>query len=196
MIEKVILGSSSPRRKEILNFFSLPFEVAASDFDESKEFFQGNPHDFATTVAEKKGHALTRQFPSQVIITADTVVYFEEKLLFKPKDEQDARHMLKSLSGKTHTVITGVGVCKGSNCFSESEATLVTFNQLTDKQIETYLQTTHPMDKAGSYGIQEVGSLLVSHIEGSFYNVVGLPVNPLSNLLAKVGIDLWDAIGS
>ena len=192
----MILGSSSPRRKEVLQFFSIPFVVAPSDFDESTISFKGDVESFVREISEKKGEALLKEFSDDVIITADTVVELEGEILLKPRNLDEARAALKKLSGKTHSVISGVAVHKGEKVFSDVEQTFVTFNTLSDKQIEIYLKADHGRDKAGSYGIQEMGSLLVKGIEGSFYNVIGLPVNTLNALLNHFGIDLWDALSS
>lgn len=193
---RVILGSQSPRRREILQFFSIPLVATSSDFDESKVSFTGDVNRYVQEIAEKKGEALLKAFPTDVVITADTVVVFEKEILLKPSTDEEARKTLKKLSGKSHLVVSGVSVRKGEKVYSAADTTLVTFNELSDRQIETYIKGAHGQDKAGSYGIQERGSLLVKRIEGCFYNVVGLPVNTLNALLKQVGIDLWDAISS
>lgn len=191
---KILLGSRSPQREKILRLFHLPFEVQASDFDESLIPFKGNVEQFVCHVAEEKGKSLQEVFEDHLIITADTVVAFENELFFKPKDESESMQMLKKFSGKTHTVCTGVSVRLKDKILSRAEKTSVTFNQLTDSQIEKYLKTVPVRDKAGSYSIQELGSLLVASIEGSFYNVVGLPVKTLNHLLNHFGVDLWDSL--
>ncbi|QVL57128.1 MAG: septum formation protein Maf [Simkaniaceae bacterium] len=193
---RVILGSQSPRRREILEYFSLPFVVAPSDFDEKTLNFNGNVEAFVQVSAQEKGKALLKAFPDDVIITADTVVYFEGKIFQKPEDDAIAFEMLKMLSGKTHEVVSGVAVRKGEKMDSGVERTPVTFNKVGDREIHAYLKVSHGRDKAGAYGIQECGSLLVKGIEGSFYNVVGLPVNLLHQKLKLFGIDLWDALSS
>lgn len=193
---RVILGSQSPRRREILQFFSIPLVITSSDFDESKVSFTGDVNRYVQEIAEKKGEALLKAFPTDVVITADTVVVFEKEILLKPSTDEEARKTLKKLSGKSHLVVSGVSVRKGEKVYSGADTTLVIFNELSDQQIETYIKGEHCQDKAGSYGIQERGSLLVKRIEGCFYNVVGLPVNTLNALLKQVGIDLWDAISS
>lgn len=193
---RVILGSQSPRRREILQFFSIPLVVTSSDFDESKVSFTGDVNRYVQEIAEKKGEALLKAFPTDIVITADTVVVFEKEILLKPSTDEEARKTLKKLSGKSHLVVSGVSVRKGEKVYSGADTTLVIFNELSDQQIETYIKGAHGQDKAGSYGIQERGSLLVKRIEGCFYNVVGLPVNTLNALLKQVGIDLWDAISS
>lgn len=193
---RVILGSQSPRRQEILEYFTLPFVVAPSNFDERGLSYDGNVEAFVQISAQQKGKALLKKFPDDVIITADTVVYFEGKILQKPEDDTEAFEMLKALSGKTHEVVSGVAVRKGKQEESGVERTRVTFNAVGDREIHAYLKVSPGTDKAGAYGIQECGSLLVKGIEGSFYNVVGLPINLLYQKLKLFGIDLWDALSS
>lgn len=193
---KILLGSQSPRRKEILLYFHLPFEIKAPDFDESSIAYQGNPEQLACKIAEGKGSSLASQFPNSTIITADTIVSYEKHVFFKPSDENEAFQMLKALSGKTHQVLTAVSVRLKKECYTNFGRTFVTFNHLTDKQIKQYLQTEEGKDKAGSYGGQEKGSLLIHSIDGSYDNMVGLPVNVLNGLLNQIGIDLWDYIAS
>lgn len=191
---KILLGSRSPRRQEILRYFRLPFEVASSDFDESSIPFNGNPESFVRKIAEEKGSSLQIDYPQSVIITADTIVIHQNQLFLKPTNTDDALQMLKTLSGKTHDVYTAVSVRQNNRVYTDVGKTTVRFNNLTDKQIKQYLQTTHGKDKAGSYGGQEIGSLLIDSIHGSFYNLIGLPVNILNRLLNEVGIDLWDYV--
>lgn len=189
---KILLGSQSPRRQEILKFFSIPFTTTSSPFDERTIPFNGDPEAYVKTLAEKKGEALVTSYPDHLIITADTIVLFEGKILHKPETPEAGREMLKILSGKSHDVLTAVAIRQNNTVYSDVETSEVTFNPLTDKVIDAYLKGKHGMDKAGGYGIQETGSLLVSRIEGCFYNIMGLPVNTLQNLLSKFQIDLWD----
>ena len=193
-MQKILLGSSSPRRQEILRYFRLPFEVESPDFNESSISFEGNPESYAATIAEGKGASLQSPYPDHVIITADTIVMHQNQPLLKPADEKDAKSMLKQLSGEKHHVFTAVSVRYKDAVHTDIGKTTVAFNHLTDKQIERYLQSAHGIDKAGSYGGQEVGSLLIDSIDGSFYNLIGLPVNILNRLLNLVGIDLWDYV--
>ena len=127
-------------------------------------------------IAEAKGKSLKARHPDHVIITADTIVIHQKRLFLKPEDEEDALRMLKELSGKTHQVYTAVSVRHKKQVYTQVEKTVVALNDLTDKQIQRYLQSAHGKDKAGSYGGQEVGSLLIDSIDGSFYNLLGLPV--------------------
>jgi septum formation protein len=188
---KLLLGSQSPRRKEILSYFEIPFIQIASDFDEESVAFTGDPAQYATTLSQKKAEQLVVRFPELVILTADTVVYFEGKLFNKPKDTDEAFSMLQSLSGKWHQVFTAVTVRKATESHSAFEVTNIQFNGITDDQIRIYHEKCPALDKAGAYAIQQSGALLVRKIEGAFDNVMGLPMNTVNTLLAKVGIDLW-----
>lgn len=190
----IILGSQSPRRKEILEFFKLPFTVVSSDFDESSIAFDSSPQDFVETQAKEKALALKERHPEDLIITADTTVYFNHKLFQKPLHEEEAFLFLKELAGNTHQVFTGVSVLRQEKLLTDIAMTHVTFYPMSDNEIWRYIRATHPLDKAGAYGIQGLGSLIVSKIDGCYYNVVGLPVRTLSKLLNNFGIDLWEHV--
>jgi len=193
---RIILGSKSPRRQEIIKFLSIPHIVASSPFDERTVPFQGDAEEYVRIIAEKKGEALVSKFPDEVIVTADTIVLLDGKILLKLENDGNGKEMLAALSGTTHDVITGVAIRKGDRVKSGVETTRVHFNPLTEKEIAVYLKGMHGRDKAGGYGAQEMGSLLIKGIEGCFYNVIGLPVNTLRKLLGQFGIDLWDAFSS
>ena len=187
----MILGSSSPRRKEILQFFSIPFIQVSPDFDEECIPFLGDPKKYAMTLAESKADCLKEKFCDEIVITADTVVYLDGKIYNKPKDIEEARRFLRELSGKKHEVITGVCVSKGPKKISQYQSTYIQFHTLGDEQIELYLSHFAFSDKAGGYAIQQGGGIIVSHIEGCYYNVMGLPLNTLCHLLKEFQIDLW-----
>jgi septum formation protein len=193
---KIILGSQSPRRKEIMDFFSLPFQQVNSDFDETQVIFEGDAAAFASEVARRKALCLVDRFPNQVILSADTVVCRKNLLFLKPETMEEAHGMLLELSGKEHSVLTGVCVVKGKQCFVDSEKSLVLFNDLTEPQIHAYHKAYFPLDKAGGYAVQNGGSLIVKRIEGCYYNIMGLPIQTVRRLLLKVGIDLWDFLKS
>lgn len=190
----LILGSQSPRRKEILSYFSIPFKQVSPGFDETQVVFQGKPGAFACEVASRKAHCLKEAYPGHVILTADTVVFYNGKLYQKPETLQEAHFMLKELSGKEHQVFTGVCIIKDSECFIEAEESRVHFSDLSDAQIKAYHQLIQPLDKAGGYAIQGIGSAIVKRIEGCYYNIMGLPIQLVRRLLLKVGIDLWDFV--
>ncbi|MCE2982562.1 MAG: Maf family protein, partial [Parachlamydia sp.] len=187
----IILGSQSPRRKEILEFFDLPFEQAAPPFDEESVPFNGNPGDYVLTLAQGKGESLLGTYPSRLILTADTVVFKEGKVYHKPKDETQAFQHLKELAGHWHEVYTGLTVFDKDRCIQHVQMTRVLFNALSDEQIHHYQNTLHWTDKAGGYMIQGSGGLIVRSIEGCYYNVMGLPLNGLCEVMMEAGGDLW-----
>lgn len=194
--KSLILGSCSPRRREILNFFSVPFKQVDSNFDESEVIFQKDPALFAKQVATRKAESLFERFPDEVILTADTVVYQGGRIFLKPQSIEEAHGMLRELSGKEHKVYTGVCVSKKNRSFSDAEETRVFFHELTEAQIRAYHNHFLPLDKAGGYAIQKGGSLIVKRIEGCYYNIMGLPIHTVRRLLLKAGIDLWDYLKS
>lgn len=188
----LILGSQSKRRKEILSYFSLPFQQATSPYYEKNAVFDSDPEEFVREVALQKAEHLAPQFPKALIFTADTVVHFDSKLYLKPEDEEIAFRMLHELRGKWHEVWTGVCLKTPDHIFVETERTRVQFHDLTEKQIRTYHEAFYFKDKVGGYAIQEAGSIIVNKMEGCFYNVMGLPINATRKVLQKAGIDLWD----
>lgn len=180
MDKKYILASASPRRKELLSRIVPDFEILPSCIDETIPDSMEN-EDAAEFLAVRKAMSIDRT--DTIIIACDTVVINDGVILGKPQDENDAKKMLISLSGKTHTVITGVCLRYDKHTLSFSERTAVEFFELKAKEIDDYIRTGEPMDKAGAYGIQGLGSLFVKGIYGDFYNVVGLPVAILKRKL-------------
>lgn len=191
----LILGSQSPRRKEILNYFSIPFTQMASNFDEESIPFKGDPYEFVKALSNGKSAALAPLYPSEIILTADTVVYKAGKVYGKPVDENELYSFLKDLEGQWHTVFTSLTLRKGAEVHQQTEETRVLFNHFTDKQIELYRTKLHWQDKAGGYMVQSAGSIMIRRIEGCYFNTMGLPINSLHDLLLKVGIDLWSYLG-
>jgi septum formation protein len=191
----LILGSQSPRRKEILGFFSLPFAQKSPDFDEASVPFNGDPDSYVCTVAHGKALSLAEHYPHDLILTADTEVYREGKIFGKPKDETDAMRMLRELSGHWHSVHTGLTLRRGHVEYTACEETRVLFTLATDKQLQHYLKSVHSTDKAGGYAIQNNGSVIVQRIEGCYYNVMGMPIHTLCKLLHRFDIDLWEHLG-
>lgn len=174
-MKKIILASASPRRKELLSTAGLEFEVCVKDVDETVP--EGTlPADAAEMTAAKKALASAAEHPDDIVIGADTIVVAGGKILGKPHSKEDAAGMLRMLSGREHTVITGVCIaCEGKTEIFHKESK-VSFYQLTENEIADYVATGEPMDKAGAYGIQGKGSVLVEKIEGDYFNIVGLPV--------------------
>lgn len=187
----IILASASPRRRELLERIGLTgFTVAAPNVDESVE--PGlSPAAMVEQLSLRKARAAAQNFgPEGLIIAADTVVALDGAVLGKPRDEEDAFAMLSSLSGREHHVYTGVTVLLGDRSVTRHEETAVTFRELSPEEIRGYIATGEPMDKAGAYGIQGVGALLVSGIRGDYSNVMGLPVFRLGRVLSGFGLDL------
>jgi len=180
----LILASASPRRKELLGLFRVPFEIRVADIDEAMDPAKA-PYDEVARVSRLKALAVPRE-AGDTVIAADTIVVCEGKVLGKPKDKADAKAMLHLLSGRDHQVMTGVTVLQGERCETFTEVTDLHFRPLTDKEIDDYVATGEPMDKAGSYGIQGGAALFCSHMVGDYYNVMGLPVCRLGETLKKL----------
>ena len=178
----VVLASASPRRRELLQKAGVEFTVKVSDADEHIEP-DTPPHEAVMLLARQKAQAVAGTCPGDLVIGADTVVVFGGAILGKPTDKADAVRMLRMLSGQTHTVYTGVCLMCGNAAETFFEQTQVTFYPLTDNEIEAYVATGEPMDKAGAYGIQGRGCTLVQGICGDYFNVVGLPVAALCRRL-------------
>lgn len=184
---RIILASNSPRRREILSQLGIQFEVIPSKFEENVS--KMNPENLAMYFAEEKAMSVAKNIKEEaLIIGADTIVY-QNGVMGKPKDNQDAARMLKNLSGVFHTVITGISLVHTSSLkkVTDYEKTLVKFKNMSDDEIQAYIKSGEPMDKAGAYAIQGIGSLLVEKIEGCYFNVVGLPVYRLSKILDGFG---------
>lgn len=186
---KIVLASQSPRRKELLGRMGLEFVTQASKIDESA--FDGlEARELVATLSREKAQWIARQLDGEtLVIGADTVVVRDGAALGKPKDAEDAVAMLLSLSGRDHQVCTGVTVCRGDRVLTQVEETQVTFRDLTEAEVRQYVSTGEPMDKAGAYGIQGLGGLLVEGIRGDYSNVVGLPVCRLGQMLKDFGVD-------
>ncbi len=185
----LILASKSPRRRYLLEQAGLKFSVIPSNIDESRVPLS-SPENYVRILSEIKAGSVSEKYPDKWIIGADTIVVENGMILGKPESEDDARTMLKQLSGQTHRVLTGYAiVCKAKNRkFSETVKTDVLFKRLTDEEILWYIHTKEPFGKAGSYAIQGIGSFLVKSIHGSYTNVVGLPVCEVIEFLIKEGI--------
>jgi septum formation protein len=179
---KIILASASPRRKELLKNAGIEFETVVSDADETVTGFL-NTEEIAVTIAKRKAQAVAVKYPDRIVLAADTVVTLDGEVLGKPKDEREAASMLRLLSGKTHSVFTGVCIAEKGKIKSFTESTRVKFYELTEDEIDAYVRTGEPMDKAGAYGIQGRGCLFVRSIEGDYFNVVGLPVAKVARVL-------------
>ncbi len=180
--EKIILASASPRRRELLSVITDNFEVVPSDAEEYVPQ-SISPEDTAEYLARLKALAVAETYKNRTVLGADTCVLAEGRILGKPKDKADAAEMIKLLSGKTHRVITGCAIARNNRVLSFSTVTEVEFYDLSDSEIEAYISTDEPYDKAGGYGIQGKASLFVKAIKGDYFNVVGLPVAELNRKL-------------
>ncbi len=197
----IVLVSASPRRRELLQQIGVSFEVYPAEVDETLPNQVSDPASLAIELAWRKVRAVASRFPSRWLLAADTLVVVGKRLLGKPQNPKEAFLMLRQLSGRTHKVVTGLCLAKtdvkGRICrpYETSETTLVTFRQLTDEEISTYISTGEPFDKAGAYGIQGKASIFVTEIVGCYFNVVGLPLAKLASLLKEAGLDVtsfWD----
>ena len=186
-----ILASQSPRRQQLLRQIVIAdFEIIVPDADETYDPAL-SPEQIVSSISRKKAEAVRPLAKDALVIAADTMVFLDGLRLGKPKTQEEAREMLTALSGRTHHVCTGVTVCRGPQVFTESETTSVTFRPLTGWEIARYVLTGEPMDKAGSYGVQGLGALFVEHIDGDYFNVMGLPLCRLGRMLGKFGVDLF-----
>ncbi|WP_096153191.1 MULTISPECIES: Maf family protein [Bacillus] len=174
-MKRLILASGSPRRKELLEQINLSFEIIASKVEETFDPKE-SPENIAMSLASQKASDVFTQNQDSIVIGADTIVVFNNEILGKPNDEEDAFRMLKKLSGQTHHVITGVAIISSEKEKIFYEKTTVTFYELTEKELKDYIASKEPMDKAGSYGIQQLGALFVQKIDGDYFSVVGLPI--------------------
>lgn len=188
----LILASKSPRRKEILEFFSLKFKCIESNFDETKIKFVKDPKLYALEIALNKAKALDGKYKDIPILAADTIVWANKKVYTKPKNAKDAFKMLNDLSNTYHSVYTAICIKYNEKIYQDIEETKILFHALDEKQIKTYHNSFYYSDKAAGYAIQKAGSIIIKNMIGCYYNVMGLPINTLKNLLLKVGIDLWD----
>jgi septum formation protein len=185
---KVILASASPRRRQLLSAAGIEFDVVESLMPE--EHLAGEPpRDYALRMARDKTAAVSSRFPDAMVIGADTIVVCESQILEKPADAGDARRMLAMLSSRTHTVVTAFALARAGKILESSPVeSRVTFRKLTDAEIDAYIATDEPFDKAGAYGIQGIGGGFITHVEGSRDNVMGLPTERVVAALARYGV--------
>lgn len=192
-MKKIILASQSPRRKWLLEQIGLEFDIIPSNFDEGSLEDKKFSRQLIESLAYQKGLEVSERIPDEaLIISADTVVIMGSKILGKPKDEADAKKILQQLSNRTHKVITAVAIIDKyeEKTLINSTISKVKFKKLLEREIDDYIKTGEPMDKAGAYGIQAYGSLFVEKVEGCYNNIVGLPLNLLYEMLKSFGIYL------
>jgi septum formation protein len=183
----VVLASASPRRRELLNLIGITHDVRPADIDESIRARE-TPRSYAERLAREKATAIATRDPALVTIGADTIVVVNRKVLGKPTNTADAARMLRLLSGREHLVITAVAVARGAKLRSAIEEVRVKFRRLRKNEIDAYIATGEPMDKAGAYGIQGFGATIVERIEGDYFAVMGLPLVRLVGLMRDVGV--------
>lgn len=184
MQRPIILASGSPRRVELMRHMGLAFEKVPVDAD---EHLSGRPDEVVVALAKRKALAAQVRYPDRYILAADTLVYAGGEVLGKPEDADDARRMLRLLSGSEHQVFTGVCVMHGQAAWVDCVCTRVQFAKLSEKDIDGYVQSGEPMDKAGAYAVQGMGGMFVTEVHGSPSNVIGLPMHSVRALLVQAG---------
>lgn len=190
-----ILASASPRRRELLQQIDASFEVKVSSVE---EVTGGNlaPAEIVVENAVRKAKAVAKAFPGYAVLGADTIVFLDGRVYGKPKDGEEAKAMLRALAGREHEVATGIAWVHAGEVFTDVETTRVFFAPLTEEAIDAYVKTGEPLDKAGAYAIQGQAAQFIESIEGSFSNVVGLPLYAVCRLAGKAGVNLYDNHGS
>jgi septum formation protein len=184
--EKVVLASSSPRRKEVLDAAGWPYEAIVAGIDESVKPNE-RPWVYVQRLARAKAEAVAERLQSGLVLGADTTVVIDNQILGQPEDDEDARRMLQLLNGKWHEVLTGVAVVRvGGESAVDYETTRVRFAEMTDREIDWYVATGEARGKAGAYGIQGAAGLFIEEIHGDYFNIVGLPIRLAYELAAKV----------
>ena len=193
---KFILASSSPRRRELLLRMQTPFDIILPDVDESIIPPDGSPETYCTALAELKANDISQHYPNNLVIGSDTIVVLDDQIMGKPDDKSQAQKMLESLSGRTHHVYTGVCLKWAERNIHHlfAEVTMVTFRELSERDINHYIESCPTYDKAGSYGIQDWSAVFVKEIKGCYDNVVGFPISRFYQELKKLGINLLDSL--
>lgn len=185
---RIVLASASPRRRDLLMQAGIDFTVQAADIDETRRAGE-EPAAFVLRLAEEKARAVFVLRPESTILAADTVVVVDDEILGKPADATDARRMLRMLAGRAHQVLTGIAVLTARRCLGAVETTAVAFSEIPAAELEHYVASGEPMDKAGAYGIQGYAARWIPRIEGDYNNVVGLPIARTIALLREAGIE-------
>jgi len=190
-MRKIILASASPRRKELLEKIGLKFEVEPSNYAEDMHS-RLSPDKLARAISLEKARAVARKHKNAIVIAADTFIVFRGKIMGKPNTEAEARKMLMALRGKSHSVITGFTILdtEENKVLTKSVETVIHIKKLTPEEIDGYVKSKEPLDKAGAYAIQGLGSVIVERIEGDYFNVMGLPLSALAESLKEFGIHI------
>lgn len=187
---QLILASASPRRRELLSLFHIPFIIRVADIDETMDPSR-SPAEEVARVSGLKAAAVERE-ADDIVIAADTIVVCQGKVLGKPHSEEEAKQMLRLLSGRDHQVMTGCTVLRGERCVTFTEITDLHFKELSEKEIADYVNSGEPMDKAGAYGIQGGAAIFCERMNGDYYNVVGLPVCHLGQVLKEIAPERFE----
>ncbi|MCL4353907.1 Maf family protein [Patescibacteria group bacterium] len=195
-MRKIVLASKSPRRKEILERAGFKFEIKVSEFNESS-VSQENPVEFAEKVSKEKAKTVAAQYEDAIVIAADTIIVVDGDIIEKPRSPKHAKEILQKLSGRDHVVITGFTIMdsKAKVLTTRSVQSKVFFREISEEEIDAYVETGEPMDKAGAYGVQEKAGIFLERVEDDFFNVVGLPILAVTEELKKFGIiisDFWE----
>jgi septum formation protein len=190
---KIVLASKSPRRKQLLEQIGLEFEISESGYQEDMKAFN-NPYDLCKFLALKKAEDVASNYLDAIVIGADTFVVFEGRFIGKPKNINDAKKTLRMLSGKEHEVVTGFAIIdtKGKNIINDFGEARVRFRELSDEEIEEYVNTGEPISMAGSYGLMNKAAVLIENIDGDFYSIVGLPLGKIYVELKKIGVNFFN----
>jgi len=190
-MKTIILASASPRRKELLEKIGLRFKVEPSNYEEDMRS-ELEPHEFARKISLEKAKVVASKHKNAIVIAADTFIIFGGQILGKPHTEKEARKMLETISGKPHSVITGFSIIDTgtSKTLSKSVETKIYIRKLTLAEIDAYVKSKEPLDKAGAYAIQGLGAVFVEKIEGDYFNVIGLPLSALTEALKEFGISV------
>ena len=191
-MKSIILASASPRRKKLLERIGLRFKIVVSKFEEVIDP-KLSPHQLAKKLSLEKAKIVATKYKNAIVIAADTFVICDNKIIGKPKDENDARQTLRLLSNRAHSIITGFTIIDSDTgkTVSRSEETKVFMRKITEEEIDSYVKTKEPLGKAGSYAIQEKGSMFIEKIEGDYFNVVGLPIYSLFKELKNFGVSVF-----
>lgn len=192
-MKKIILASSSPRRKDLLLHIGLEFEIDPSNYEEDMSL-KLEPKELAEYLSLEKAKDVAQRHKDSIIISADTIVVVEGEVFGKPKTPERARYMLEKLSNKAHSVITAFAIIdtETNKQISKSVETKVYFKNLSEEEINNYIASGEPLDKGGAYAIQGLAGLFVEKIEGDYFNIVGLPIMPLAQELKNFGINVWE----
>jgi septum formation protein len=188
---KIILASRSPRRKALLEQMGLEFEVCESEYEEDMTAMS-DPYELVKFLARKKGEDVAKHYEDAIIISGDTFTIFEGKFIGKPKNEKDAHQTLRNFSGKMHEIVSGFAIIDTKNKIMVNDfgKAFVKFKDLTEEEIADYVATKEPLTRGGSYGMMELGAVMMESIEGDFYSVIGLPLNKIYPELKKMGVDI------